>query len=44
MNEFFATVVDFDSVLQSADTGSLVFVNDAEYEFVGGGAASTNCL
>lgn len=44
MSNFFAVdleTLNFNSV-QVAEQNSLVFVDDSSYEFVGGGAASTN--
>jgi hypothetical protein len=42
MNASFSLVDESQAVAEYAEQSSLTFVEDAEYEFVGGGAISTN--
>ena len=42
MSPFLSLAADLDSTLQFTDQTSLVFVDEADYEFVGGGASVIN--
>ena len=42
MSEFFGCEVEIIESLQGAEVSTFMFVEDSSYEFVGGGAASTN--